>query len=354
MKYPKLIIDLAKIQENAALLNKLCRENGIEPVGVTKVTCGDPEVARAFIAGGIEMLGESRVENARRLREAGINAPMLLLRLPMASQVEDVVKYFQVSLNSELATIEALNRAAANQSTIHKIILMVDLGDLREGIWPDQLETTVKAIAGLEHIQLLGLGTNLTCYGGVIPTQQNLGQLLSLNERAQAVYGRPLPVISGGNSSSLPLLLAGKLPPVTQLRLGESIVLGRETVARAPVPGAHLDCFQLQAEVIELREKPSVPIGEIGQDAFGGTPEFVNKGIHKRAIVALGRQDVAIDSLEAPDGIEIIGASSDHLLLDVTNYASTLAVGDILTFSPGYGALLAAMTSQFVHKEYRH
>lgn len=351
--YPKLIIDLKKIRENSRLLANLCLAENIQPVAVTKVTCGDPKVAQAMLAGGISMLAESRVENARRLRRAGIDAPLLLLRLPMLSQVEAVVELFQCSLNSELSTIRALDAAAAKAGVVHDIILMVDLGDLREGIMPHELEEMVRAIAGLKHIRMLGLGTNLTCYGGVIPTQENLGQLLEYNLLAEKVYGQPLAVISGGNSSSLPLLLAGKLPPVTQLRLGESIVLGRETVDRQPIQGAHLDCFQIEAEIIEIREKPSVPIGEIGQDAFGGTPVFEDRGNHLRAILALGRQDVVVDGLETPEGIDILGASSDHLLLDVTHYAKPLAVGDVLTFTPGYGALLAAMTSAFVKKEYR-
>jgi len=352
MSYPKLIIDLKKIQENARLLADLCHNNGIQPAAVTKVTCGDPRVARAMLDGGMDILAESCLENAHRLRQAGIDDPLLLLRLPMVSQAEEVVELFTCSLNSELKTIRALNQAAAAKGLVHEIILMVDLGDLREGIWPNELEETIYQLADMDNIRLLGLGTNLTCYGGVIPTQQNLGQLLEYNQRAQGIYGRPLPVISGGNSSSLPLLLAGQLPPVTQLRLGESIVLGRETVERQPIPDAHLDCFQLQAEIIELRHKPSVPIGDIGQDAFGNTPVFTDRGKHLRAIVALGRQDVALDSLQAPAGTEILGASSDHLLLDLTGYPGKPAVGDTLTFSPGYGALLAAMTSQFVDKEY--
>lgn len=349
---PKLIIDLSKVRENTRLLVDLCHRDGIEPVGVTKMVCGDPQVAQAMLDGGIRMLAESRLENARRLREGGITAPLLLLRLPMPSQRAEVVKLFQCSLNSELTTIKSLNAAASEGGLVHDIILMVDLGDLREGIWPDDLEATVRELNTLKHIRLLGLGTNLSCYGGVIPTQENLGRLLEYNRRAEIIYSHSLPVVSGGNSSSLPLLMKGRLPPVTQLRLGESIVLGRETVARKPIPGAHLDCFQLQAEVIELKQKPSVPIGEIGQDAFGGTPVFEDRGIHRRAILALGRQDVALDNLEPPPGVEVLGGSSDHLLVDVTEYPMPLTVGDCLTFNLGYGALLAAMTSAYVSKEY--
>ncbi|HOB34550.1 MAG: alanine/ornithine racemase family PLP-dependent enzyme [Firmicutes bacterium] len=349
---PKLSIDLDKIRANAALLAQLCRQRGVVVAGVTKAACGDPLVARAMLAGGLELLAESRLENARRLRAAGITAPLMLLRLPMPGQAREVVELFQCSLNSELAAIKALNEAAGAAGLCHDIILMVDLGDLREGIWPDALDEYVREIARLEHIRLLGLGTNLTCYGGVIPSPENLGRLVQYHRRAEAIYGRPLPVISGGNSSSLPLVLAGTLPPITQLRLGESILLGRETTARQPIPGAHLDCFRLEAEIIELKEKPSLPVGEIGQDAFGGAPVFVDKGIRRRAILALGRQDVVPESLTPPPGAEILGASSDHLIVDVTDYPEPLAVGDVLAFNLGYGALLAAMTSPYVGKEY--
>ena len=97
----------------------------------------------------------------------------------------------------ELSTIRALDAAAAKAGVLHDIILMVDLGDLREGIMPQELEETVRAIADLKHIRLLGLGTNLTCYGGVIPTEENLGQLLEYNRQAEEIYAQPLSVISG-------------------------------------------------------------------------------------------------------------------------------------------------------------
>ena len=204
--------------------------------GVTKAAQRRSLVAGAMLAGGLELLAESRLENARRLRAAGITAPLMPLRLPSPDQAREVVELFQCSLNSELAAIKALNEAAGAAGLCHDIILMVDLGDLRKASGPTPWTNMFGEIARLEHIRLLGLGTNLTCYGGVIPSPENLGRLVQYHRRAEAIYGRPLPVISGGNSSSLPLVLAGTLPPITQLRLGESILLGRETTARQPIP----------------------------------------------------------------------------------------------------------------------
>lgn len=352
---PRLVIDLDKIRYNAQILTALARQRGVEVMGVTKVTCAHPDAARALVAGGVSKLADSRLSNLARLRELNLGIPLYLLRLPGPSQAAEVVAVADGSLNSEPATLQALSQAAVAAGRRHKVVLMVDLGDLREGLWPDQVLETARWAAGLPGLELEGLGTNLTCYGGVIPTVENLGRLIELQRRVEAVVERPLPVLSGGNSSSLQMLLAGRLPAgVTQLRLGEGIMLGRETVARQPIPGAHLDAFRLEAEVLEVKEKPSVPIGEIGQDAFGGTPVFTDRGIHRRAICGLGRQDADLGGLvPVHRGVEVLGGSSDHLLLDVTRADPPVAVGDVLPFVPGYGALLAAMTSPYVAKVLR-
>lgn len=350
--YPHIEIDTRKIEANTRAIVAAARSAGVSIAGVTKVTCGSPEVGRAMLNGGVAMLGESRLENIARLRAAGLPGPYLLLRLPMLSQVERVVELADYSLVSALETIRALDRAAARAGKQHRVILMVDLGDLREGFWPDELVPAAVATAGLRHVIIAGIGVNLTCYGGVCPTPANLGQLVALAREVEAATGRPLEIISGGNSSSLRLLLRGQFPPgINHLRIGEGIVLGRETIAREPIPGAHLDAFIIRAEVIEVREKPSVPIGEIGQDAFGNVPEFEDVGRHLRAICAIGRQDAPPEGLTPVDpAIRILGASSDHLLLDVTKVKSRPRVGDLIEFVPNYGALLSAMTSPYVDK----
>ena len=353
MAKPSITIDIKKIKLNTNSIAALCKMNGIQVTGVTKVTCGMPEVAGAMLAGGASAIGESRLENIRKMKENGIDASFLLLRIPHLSAVDEVVELADISLNSDLNVIKGLSQAAVKQGKVHEIILMIDLGDLREGIWPDDLFDIAGEILKLPGIKFAGIGTNLTCYGGVIPTEKNLGQLVEYAEKLEAEFCIELKYISGGNSSSLPLLAAGKMPErINHLRIGEAILLGRETVNREKWPGTDQDAFIFSAEIIELKEKPSVPIGEIGQDAFGGTPVFENKGNIKRGILNIGRQDVDIDGIEPVDkGIRILGGSSDHLLVDVTESALQLETGKELRFYPGYGALLALMTSAYVEKK---
>jgi predicted amino acid racemase len=266
--------------------------------------------------------------------------------------VEDVVTSIEISLNSELLVLEAISKAAQKRRIIHKIILMVDLGDLREGIWPDDLLPIVREVVKLPNIRIVGLGTNLSCYGGVVPTVDNMNQLVDLAHQIERRFNLKLRYISGGNSSSLNLIASGNMPKeVNHLRIGEGILLGRETVNRTPWPDTYQDAFILHAEVIEKKQKPSVPIGEISEDAFGNKPVFEDKGNMFRAILNIGRQDVDISGITTVDPrLSILGASSDHLLVDVTAAKDEVRVGYDLKFTLNYGALLAAMTSMYVEK----
>ncbi|MEW6725036.1 MAG: alanine/ornithine racemase family PLP-dependent enzyme [Bacillota bacterium] len=350
MALPYLEINPDKVQQNAEIITGAARAAGISVAGVTKVTCAQPEVGRVLLDGGCSYLADSRLENLARLRGAGLPRPYLLLRLPSPSRAAETVELADCSLVSETSTVRCLGEAARAAGKTHRVILMVDLGDLREGVWPDRTLETARAMAEIPGIELHGLGTNLTCYGGVCPTPENLGRLAALAAELRQSLGLELPVVSGGNSSSLDMLFAGQLPArINHLRIGEGILLGRETVARQPVPGAHLDAFRLVAEVVEVGFKPSVPIGRIGQDAFGNTPVFEDRGIHRRAILAIGRQDVSPDALTPVEDVDILGASSDHLLVDVTRL-SEVAVGDTLSFIPDYGGVLALSTSPYVEK----
>ncbi len=348
---PYVTVDLDKIEHNARTITALCADRGIEVCGVTKVTCGMPQVARAMLRGGVAGIGESRMKNIHRLKANGVVAEFTLLRIPPLSAAEDIVASVDMSLNSELPVIRALSEAATRRGLVHDIMIMVDLGDLREGVWPDDLLPMVREVVELPGIRIAGLGTNLSCYGGVKPSERNMGQLAEHARRIENGFGLKLRCVSGGNSSSLPLIAAGKMPRgVNHVRIGEGILLGRETVGRLAWPGTFQDAFLLHAEIVELKEKPSVPIGETGEDAFGGKPEFVDRGERARAILNVGREDVVVEGMKpVAAGVSLIGASSDHLIVDVTE-AGDARVGDELAFFLNYGALLAAMTSGYVEK----
>lgn len=350
MNYPALKINLEKLEHNTKVLANKCSKNGIKIAAVTKVFSGLPKIAEALIKGGASYLADSRIENLKKLRYLSI--PKLLLRIPMLSQVDEVVEYADISLNSEYVVIEALSQAAIKKNKIHDIILMIDLGDLREGVWMEDAIEYAGKLLNLKGINLKGIGTNLTCYGAVIPSKDNLSKLVEISKSIKEKYHITLDIISGGNSSSLYLIDKGLIPrEINHLRLGESIVLGNETAYGNRIEETFNDCFVFSTEIVELKEKPSIPIGKIGVDAFGNKPTFDDRGIRKRAIVAAGKQDVKIDGLTPKDdNIIILGASSDHMIIDITDSEKKYSIGDTIDFLLDYGALLGASTSEYVNK----
>jgi predicted amino acid racemase len=345
-------IDLTKIAQNCRTLTGLLPS--VDVVAVTKVTGGSPAVARALLAGGAAALADSRLVNIARMRAHGVEARYWLLRAPSPKQADEVVKLADVSLESEIGTVRALSDAAVRVGADHGVVCMVDVGDLREGVLPPDLVPFVEQCDALPGVHVEGVGVNLTCYGAIMPTRDNLGQVAELAAQAEAALGRPL-VVSGGNSGSLPLALRGELPAgITSLRIGESILLGLDTLTREPLlPELHLDAFLVTAPVIECLRKPSRPIGICAQDMMGNVPDYQDRGTRRRAILAIGRQDVVPELIRPLDPrAEVLGASSDHLILDVEDVRPAPRPGDEFAFLPGYGALLALFTSQYVDKVY--
>jgi ornithine racemase len=351
MTAPRLEIDLARIGHNASTLVERLSSRGIAVTGVTKATLGAPEVAGALLAAGVSRLGDSHIENIENMRAAGVAAPMVLLRGPMISQVDRVVAHADVSFNTEPTTLRRLSAAARAQNRAHGIVLMVELGDLREGIMPGDLLHVAGEVLRLPHLTLEGIGTNLACQNGMAPDATNMGALSALADSIEAALDIRLDIVSGGNSANLGWALDGTDPGrVDDLRLGEAILLGRDPLHREPIDGLYTDAVKLMAEVIESKVKPSQPWGELGQTAFGEKPRSADRGPIQQAILAIGHQDTDPSGLEPPDGISILGASSDHLVVDTGQ--CSLAVGSELTFQLDYRALVRSMSSPLVSRQW--
>lgn len=347
MTAPRLEIDLDKIHHNTQTMVRRLSHVGMSVTGISKATLGSPEIADTMLRAGVTSLGDSRIENIDVMRKAGVLAKTILTRSPMLSQVTRVAESADMSLNTELEVISRLSSAARKAGRKHGVILMVELGDLREGIMPADLERVVRRTLCFPNIALEGIGTNLACRSGVIPDGENMAELSSLGDAIEATFGLRLNVISGGNSANIDWALSGaETGRINNLRLGESLLLGREPLNRQPIDGLYTDAFTLIAEVIESGMKPSMPKGATAQCAYGKTTAANDRGHISQAILAIGLQDVEVSGLLPPAGIEILGASSDHLVVDCGT--DPLPVGAEVAFQVNYGALVGAMTSPFV------
>ena len=128
MTYPLIEINLQKIKHNAEIVTNACKQKGIEVVGVTKVSGGSIEIAQAMIDAGIKILGDSKIDNLKKYKD--LDAKKMLLRLPMISEVKDLITNAHISLNSEIKTIKAIAKECKRLGIVHEIILIYVKGFL--------------------------------------------------------------------------------------------------------------------------------------------------------------------------------------------------------------------------------
>jgi predicted amino acid racemase len=287
----------------------------------------------------------------------------MLIAEPALSNIEDVIRNSEISLNSEFETLDKLNDVAKRANKTHKVILMYELGDCREGSLKDELFSQIEKFKdnSFPNLHLLGIGTNLTCHAGVMPDEKNMKELTDIVDEAEEKFDLRFDIISGGNSSSYKMLKTGTIPKkINQLRFGDAILRGFFPGDDKNIEELNYDNYKLEAEIVELKQKPTVPSGEhIGFSALGndfskskGTSNNT-KTLAKRAIINVGHQDIDLKTLTPLDNrIEIVGGSTDYIILDVTNSLNEYKVGDIVTFDINYIGTLQAFTSNYVSKKY--
>ena len=349
-KFPRIVIDRDKLRNNCTQIVKHCEARGIAVAGVIKGAGGLPEIARLYRSCGAAQLATSRLEQMELWRREGIPGPYMLLRVPGLSELPEVARLADYSLQSDATTLDALNSVCAEQGVTHRVIIMADLGDLREGFWDktEMVEVCCHVEQGLDHLHLAGVGVNLGCYGAVKPTPENMEQLVDIARAVEARIGRRLEIVSGGATSSYTLVHWGTMPRgINHLRIGETALLAKDLQVDWGISDMDYllrGTMRLEAEIIELRKKPTHPVGETVIDAFGNRPTFVDRGMRLRALAAFGRADVGqVETLLCREpGMTVIGGSSDHCILDVEDCPRTLRVGDVVSFDLSYSHMLYA------------
>lgn len=355
IRYPELELDLKKLRHNISQVVQICTKQGISVSGVIKGFNGFPKGVKEFKDAGCQYIASPRLEHIEGAIGYGIEGPFMMTRIPMLSEVEDVIKLIDISLNSEIEVLKELNREAERQGKYHKIILMSDLGDLREGFWSkdDLLDAAILVENQLGNLYLAGIGVNLGSYGSILATHEKMEELIVDAEMIEATIGRKLDIISGGATSSLPMVINGTMPKrINNLRIGEGIILARdlEAIHKMDMSYMYQDAFLLKAEVIEVKTKPSYPDGVLSLDSFGSVGTYHDKGMRRKALLAIGKADFAhLDTISPRDkGVEILGACSDHLILDIEEAERSIKVGDILEFDLAYASLIFASSSSNV------
>jgi len=351
----RLTIDLDALRHNIRTIDRWVTDHGASWSLVTKALCGHRDTLAALRTMGVHSMADSRLSNLQAVADLDDEIETWYLRLPHLPQIDNIVRLSDVSLNSETETIEALNESAKRQDKLHRIIVMIELGDLREGVLPSKLIPFYERVFDLSNIQVLGIGSNLGCLSGAVPSVDQLAQLSLYHELLELKFQRPLPMISAGTSAVLPLLRDGRLPrSINHFRVGESVYLGTDLVHGDTLAGLRDDAMTLEVEVVEIKEKSLIPLGETAdvapfEDLSSGDVEPGQRGF--RAVVTIGQLDTEVGGLRPlDDRYEIVGASSDLSVVNVADNPAGLQVGDTIKFRPSYGALVRLMLGGYIDK----
>ena len=362
----ELKINIGEIRNNIKKLNTYLDKHGIQWSLITKVFSGDREFMEQIltpdIIDGIHSVGDSRLSSLKRLKELNNELITIYIKPPAQAYVEEVVKYADISLNSSLRTIKALNEAAKKQNKIHKIIIMVELGELREGVNRDDLFDFYESVFKLSNIEAVGLGSNLGCMYGVEPTYDKLLQLNLYKELIKAKHGSELPLTSGGSSITLPLIENGTIPKdINHFRIGEAAFFGTSPYDNEQFLGLCTDTFNFYSQIIELYEKDIVPDGIINDASIGHSAEFGDEDLGKttyKAILDFGLLDVDQEGLTPKDKeISFVGITSDMTVIDLGDNEtkdgkSKYKVGDMVCMNPNYLAVARLLNSRFIEKNF--
>lgn len=354
MAYLKLYRE--ELRHNYKFLDELFKKNGIKWGITTKLFCGNKDFLKEVIDLGIGEVHDSRVSNLKVIKKIDPDTVTIYIKPPPKDIVRDVVKYADISLNTELATLHDLSEEAERQDKIHKVIIMIEMGDLREGVMRDDLINFYEKVFRLPGIEVVGLGTNLNCLHGVLPDGDKLIQLALYKQIIELRFKKEIPLVSGGTTVTIPLLLRNQLPNgINHFRVGEALFFGKNLFSDGVIKGMSDRVLELYTQIIELSEKPKVPMGEIGVNPQGQTTEISEEDVGKtsyRAIIDIGVLDIQPNYLiPVDDEITITDASSDMLVLDVGSNPKEYKVGDTIRFKLKYMGALGLMSSDYIEKK---
>ncbi|MCI5082573.1 MAG: alanine/ornithine racemase family PLP-dependent enzyme [Saprospiraceae bacterium] len=353
MAYIKMYKD--RLKHNYNYLENTFKKFDKDWAVVSKLLCGNEDYLRELIDLGVKEVCDSRLSNLKKIKKLNPKVQTVYIKPPPKRSIKTVVKYADVSFNSESSTIQLLSDEAVRQGKTHKITIMIELGDLREGIMGENLISFYEKILELPNIEIVAIGSNLNCLHGVMPSPDKLIQLSLYKQLVEATFNKNIPFITAGTSVTLPLMLKKQVPkPINHFRIGETLYFGNNLVTGKQIKGMKKDVFRLYTEILEITKKPIVPIGELAANPSGEVFEIDEADYgknHFRAIIDVGLLDIAPDYLIPDDpAIEVVNASSDMLIVDLGDTRRNYKVGDMLSFKLKYMGALSLLNSDYIDK----
>lgn len=344
-----------KLRHNYRLLKSMFDKVDVECAIVTKLLSGNEMFLNEILKLGPSQLCDSRISNLRTIKNMRPDMETIYIKpVPMGS-IPDLLDVADISFNSELATLETISRLSLARNKKHKVIIAIELGDRREGIMAEDILDFFAEVFRLEGVEVIGLGANLNCMNGVLPSEDKMEELRQHRDRVERTFQRKIPIISGGSSVTIPLIREGLVPKeINHFRIGETLFFGADLFNDCTLEGFYSDVFEVEAELLELSIKPTTPVGELAKNIHGEIFQAEEKDVGRvrcQGLIDIGSLDIASKYLEPSDpNIQVIGSSSDMTVLEFSQDSHSYAVGSTIRFKPSYMVVLGLMNSQYVTK----
>ena len=270
----ELVVKTENIIRNIQKLDDFLKKQNIQWSLVSKVLSGDISFLKKILTDDIvnrlHSVGDSRLSSLKTIKKLNPELITIYIKPPAQSLVSNIVRYADISVNTSFQTIEALSTEAVKQKKIHKILIFIELGELREGVVRENIVEFYKKVFNLPNIEIIGIGSNLGCMYGIEPTYDKLLQLSLFKQLLEQMFNKKIPLISGGSSITLPLISRKLVPKaINHFRIGEAAFFGTSPLDNKRFQKLSTDTFRFNANVIELEEKNSVPDGVISDASIG-------------------------------------------------------------------------------------
>lgn len=359
----KIVVKTNKIIENIEKINQIFKSKKYKWTLILKMLSGNEAFLKKIIYNkvikNIHSIGDSRISGLKKIKQINPKIKTMYIKPPPIQIVKSIISFADISVNSSYKTILALNKEAKRQNKVHEIIIMLEMGELREGVLPNKILSFYTKIFSLKNIKVIGLGTNLGCLYGVEPTYDKLLQLNLYKKLLEQKFYRKIPLISGGSSITLPLIDQNKIPKdVNHFRIGEAVFFGTSPLTTKKYRNLNTDNFEFVANIIELEIKSTSPKGKLSEGNIGHFKKNKENNKTYRAILDFGILDVDYKDLVPKNKKNIfVGITSDMCIYDLGTKNNDFSkqkyyVGGNIKFKINYMAVARLLNSKFIEIEF--
>ena len=340
----RLILNRSALHKNYRIIKNYLDQRGFSLTVVTKLLQSHPDLMNLLKNMEIDCVADSYPQNLKK--QSFSDCWNLCISSPDVLNV--TLDNSHLSVHSNFKTIHALRDRAAKLNIVHEILLMIDMGDWREGFPIDYLKNNIEWFADLKPLSLRGIAINLSCFAGVKLQKHHLQELIDIAHLIREKQSFNL--LSLGNSAAIPFIEGWDSKSMKlwdnidwNLRIGEALFCGTLPGTSTSILGLQ-NVFTLRLPVVEAHHKEHVlNQNELIPNSFGKMHEPISKGYGQRVILGVGRVDLDPQYLKFPESIECLGASSDLCIL--FNHGDPLEVGQVIECIPDYHAVMNLATS---------